>query len=258
MIKRALYAMGICVLAANVAAAQAGSIRGLVRDSLDRPMPNAEVTITPGDRRQRTDSAGRFAFESIGSGKYVVRARRVGYSPAEFTVELNSGGHADVKLSLGPRYAALDTVFVHDGRPCPAQTYEGFICRRATVKATFLDYTDIDSMNVLYSAELLRDIGGFTVEVIPTRNGPTRIASSRHCTTVLLNGILAQWHQVPEHPDDINAVEIYKTPKEVPKEFARFTWGRESCWLVAYWTYNHLKPVKKVALPRPLLSVPGK
>jgi len=258
MIKRVFYAVGICMLAASVAAAQKGTIRGVVRDSLERPVRNADVSINPGDHRQRTDSTGRFAFESLGSGKYVVSARRIGYVPAEWSVELSAGGRVDVKLVLDPRIAALDTVFVRDGRPCPAQTYEGFVCRRATVKATFLDYTDIDSMNVLYSAELLRDIGGFTVEVIPTRYGPTRIASSKHCTTVLLDGIPARWHQVPEHPDDINGVEIYKTPKEVPKEFARFTWGRESCWLVAYWTYNRLKPVKKLALPRPLLSVPGK
>jgi len=36
----------------------------------------------------------------------------------------------------------------------------------------------------------------------------------------------------------IVAIEIYKSPKDIPKEFVRFTWGKERCWLVAWWTYD--------------------
>jgi len=49
----------------------------------------------------------------------------------------------------------------------------------------------------------------------------------------------------------ISAIEIYQSPKDIPKEFSRFTWGKENCWLVAYWTYDFtFKTIRGVRLPR--------
>src|SRR5947208_8085461 len=126
------------------------------------------------------------------------------------------------------------------------------MCRRATKTGTFIDYTDIDTMQVYFSADLLRDAGGFTSMVQPTRNGNTRVASARTCTIVLMDGIPVSWSTIPEETYKIIGIEIYKTPKDIPKEFARFTWGKEHCWLVAYWTYDAgFRPLTKRALPRP-------
>jgi len=248
--RRAASAIGILIFA-SVARAQTASIRGTVRDSASRPMVNADVVLDPSGRRARTDSIGRFAFDSLAAKQFTVRARRVGYAPTEWTVDLSKSGHAEIQLTLGGRIAALDTVFVLDGRPCDAQKYEGFMCRRATTKGRFIDYADIDSMNVLYSADLLRDVGGFATVVRPTRIGPTRVASSSHCTIVLMNGAPTSWASIPESPSEVIGVEVYQVPKEIPKEYRRYTWGKESCWLVAYWTANFLDPVRKQALPRP-------
>jgi len=134
----------------------------------------------------------------------------------------------------------------------PARQIRGVLCRRAKAKGTFLDFTDIDTMQVDYSAELLRDVGGFLVDVEPTRNGPTRVSSSRHCTIVLMNGIPASWSSIPEAPYMITGIEVYKSKAEIPKEFGRYTWGKESCWLVAYWTYDFkYKPARMVAPGKP-------
>jgi len=239
----------IAVVSSRANAQGSASIRGVVRDSASRPMPNADVIVAPGNKHARTDSTGRFAFESLGAGQYIVRARRVGYGPTEWSVDLSKSGHADVQLVLGARIAILDTVFAIDGRPCNAQKYEGFVCRRATTPGMFIDYTDIDTMEVYYSADLLRDAGGFTTVVQPTRNGATRIASAKACTIVLMNGIPTSWSSIPEEPYKIIGIEIYKSPKDIPKEYARFTWGKERCWLVAYWTYDFMY--------RPL-TIPGR
>ena len=69
--------------------------------SASRPMPNADVFVVPGNRHARTDSTGRFAFDSLEAGHYIVRARRVGYGPAEWSVDLSKSGHADVQFLLG-------------------------------------------------------------------------------------------------------------------------------------------------------------
>jgi len=237
-------------LAQPAAAQPGGAIAGVVRDSADRPMPEADVVLIPAKRRARTDSLGRFEFRSLGDGQYVVRARRVGYLPTEWSVKLSNAGHVNVALVLGPRVAILDTMYAVTDGPCARDKYEGFVCRRAKAKGTFIDFTDIDTMQVDYSAELLRDVPGFTFDVQPTRNGPTRVGSSRHCAIVLMNGIPATWSSIPEAPYMIAGIEVYKTKAEIPKEFARYTWGKENCWLVAYWTYDfRYKPVRKVALP---------
>jgi len=248
---RVALAIGILALT-SAAGAQTASIRGIVRDSSLRPMTRAEVSVDPTGRRVRTDSSGRFVFDSLDGGQYTVRARRLGYGPAEWSVDLSNHGRIDVQLVLGSRLALLDTVYVNDGRPCDAQKYEGFMCRRAMTKGRFIDYTDIDSMDVIYSADLLRDIGGFTTVVRSTNMGPTRLAASKHCTIVLMNGVATSWSSVPENAYDIIGIEIYQTPKDIPKEYQRYTWGKEDCWLVAYWTTNFLRPVRKAALPPPI------
>jgi len=252
MLRRAAVAAFLSgLLLAQPAAAQpGGAIAGVVRDSADRPMPEADVVLIPAKRRARTDSLGRFEFRSLGDGQYVVRARRVGYLPTEWSVKLSNAGHVNVALVLGPRVAILDTMYAVTDGPCARDKYEGFVCRRAKAKGTFIDFTDIDTMQVDYSAELLRDVPGFTFDVQPTRNGPTRVGSSRHCAIVLMNGIPATCSSIPEAPNMIAGIEVYKTKAEIPKEFARYTWGKENCWLVAYWTYDfRYKPVRKVALP---------
>ena len=244
-------AVGLLMVASAVRA-QSASSRGTVRDSSSRPMVNADVAVEPSGRHVRTDSAGHFAFEGLERSQFTVRARRVGYEPAEWTIDLSKGGRVDIQLVLGGRIAMLDTVFVFEpGRPCDPQAYEGFMCRRAVGKGRFIDYTDIDTMSVIYSADLLRDIGGFTSVVRSTHIGPTRMASSKHCTIVLMNGAPTTWLSIPESSYDIIGIEIYQNPKDIPAEYHRYTWGKEDCWLVAYWTANFLHPVAKVKLPKP-------
>jgi carboxypeptidase family protein len=248
MRKRAAIVIALVALMSRSAAAQSGVVTGTVRDSADHPLPDVDVLLIPVRRHVRSDSAGRFTFRAIDDGQYVLRVQRIGYTPAEWSVKLSKGGRVDVPMILGPRIARLDTVRVEGARQCSRDSYEGYMCRRSSAKGVFIDYTDIDTMQVDYSAELLRDVGGFLVEVQPTKTGPTRIASSRHCTIVLMDGVPVSWSRIPEAPYMITAIEVYKSRKEIPKEFARYTWGKEDCWLVAYWTYDFMyKPIRGVA-----------
>jgi len=253
MLKRVAIAAAVLnVLVQGAAAQSSGTISGVVRDSTDRPVAGADVVLVPARRLARTDSAGRFEFQSVGEGQYVLRARRLGFLPTEWSVKLSNAGHVDVQIVLGPVVAMLDTMFVAGDGTCSRDHYEGFVCRRARAKGTFLDFTDIDTTQADFSAELLRDIGGFQVDVQSTKNGPTRVASSRHCTIVLMNGFPVPWSEIPEAPYMISGIEIYKSPAEIPKEFARYTWGKERCWLVAYWTYDfRYKPIRQVAPGKP-------
>lgn len=251
MLKTLACAAATLVIAAESLSGQSASIRGVVRDSLDRPMANADLLVIPSGRRARTDSTGRFAFLALEGRGYTVRARRVGYLPTEWSVDLSKGGHADVQITLATRVAVLDTIRVLADRRCHPQRYEGFLCRQASTRGVFLDYTDIDTMQVFYTADLLRDIGGFETVVVSSKNGATRAASSKWCTISLLNGVPAAVGEIPTEPYMISAIEIYKNPRDIPKEYRRYTWGRERCQLVVYWSYDfEMREIKKLALPR--------
>ena len=244
-----MLALGLCVVA-RVAGAQSGaSIRGVVRDSAAVVVPNADVSVTPGNRRVRADSAGRFVIASLEPGQYTVKARHVGYVPVEWTVDLSRSGVTDVKLVLAVRLPVLDAVVVTAGRTCSAGDIEGFLCRRGSGKGVFLDYTDIDDLNVFDTADLFNTVPGFAVDVRATRSGPKRMPIGRRCINTLVNGLPAAWSAVPSDPGDIMAVEIYELPKDIPSEYSRFTWGKEQCSLIAYWTVNFSRPIRRVTLP---------
>jgi hypothetical protein len=244
-------ALVVAALTPTVASAQStATIRGVIVDSMRQPVSDVDVRALPGLRRVRTDSTGAFVFGALEAGQYTVRARRIGYAPVDWSVQLPKGGSADLRIELGPRIARLDTVRVVAGRTCDAKSYEGFLCRQVSARGAYLDYTDIDTAQVYYSADLLRDVGGFGTTLVPTRYGPARIPTSRECTVVLMNGAPVSWTTIPDAPYMISAIEVYKSRAEIPKEFQRYMWGKERCWLVAYWTYDFMmKPIRKLGLP---------
>jgi hypothetical protein len=62
-------------------------------------LPYATVTIN-GKNGQFADSLGRFQVEGIAAGNVVLRARRIGFSPAEQTVKIARGDTVRVSLEL--------------------------------------------------------------------------------------------------------------------------------------------------------------
>ena len=249
--KRLWLMLGVLLLSARASSAQSGGrISGVVRDSAATPVTDADILVLPSERRVRTDSAGRFEISGLGSGKYTVRARRFGYVPTEWSVDLSHGGHAEVQLVFGPKLALLEPVLVSADRTCSPSKFDGFMCRRASTKGVFLDYTDIDDLHVYYTGDLFGGMDGFGVGVRSTRNGPIRVPVGRRCINTLINGQPASSTSVPQDPYDIMAVEVYKMPADVPKEFKRHTWGKEQCSLIAYWTVDFSTPLPHIRLPR--------
>ena len=227
-------------LLSGVAAAQGGSLRGVVRDSADRPVANAEVVATPGPHHARTDSLGRWTMTGVDGGQYRVHARKLGYSPGEATADLHDNGTLDVALTLEHRVANLDTVVVNADGTCPERSLDGFLCRQKRGgKGVFMDYMDIDDKDQLSTADLFRDIPGFRVDVRPTRNGNRRIPvpAGLRCLVSLVDGRPATAANfIPDLPGDLMALEVYTTPDEVPKEYQRYIWsGGQRCGMAIYW-----------------------
>lgn len=72
---------------------------GIVVDTAGNVIPGAEVTIPGLVKRQFTRLDGTFRFDSVGSGRHRMRARKLGYAPQvrEFEVD-SAGGVAEFQL----------------------------------------------------------------------------------------------------------------------------------------------------------------
>lgn len=220
------------------------TIAGTVRDSLQQPVPAADVVAQPGNHRARADSAGNFIITDLGGGSYTVAARKLGYAPERWDVKLSKNGRVDVKFVLGRRMT-LDTVTVVARSACPAYSVDGFMCRRRSGGGVFLDYADIDDRGVIETADLFRDIPGFRVDIRRTRLGPVRVPGRTGfgCINSIVDGRpVSGANLVPTNPSDLSAMEVYLKPDSVPAPYQRYTWpaggvsrsGR--CSVIAYWT----------------------
>src|SRR5438105_1920628 len=194
----------------------------------------------PDAHRTRTDSAGRFALTGLGGGSYTVRARKLGFAPGDpWTADFSKNSHLEITLELGRVMPALDTVVVTaDGR-CSARSLDGFTCRRARGKGTFLDYTEIDEKDERFTADLFRTIEGFRVDMRPRRADlPARVVvptTGFRCLVQLVDGHpVNPANRIPEYAGDVVALEVYRRRDDVPKEYQTYVF--QPCSLVVYWT----------------------
>jgi tetratricopeptide (TPR) repeat protein len=87
------------------------TIRGTVLDPLNRPVVEASVSLEqrPGSRiyATKTDAKGNFAFSSLQTGTYLVRAEKAGLHSGAATVTASSDGTPqDIHLTLQPSAGA--------------------------------------------------------------------------------------------------------------------------------------------------------
>jgi hypothetical protein len=244
------YALVVLALFASSGAIAAqtsgGTITGAVRDTARRPIAGVDVIAQPGAHRTRTDSAGNFVFVDLGPDKYTVRARKLGFSPDEWDVKLSKNGKVDVQLVLKNNMVSLDTITIRADRECSRRSLDGFVCRKRGANGVFLDYTDIDEKEPIWTADLFRDIKGFRVDLQSTQFGPRRVVAHQlrwGCLATLVDGRLANAAvRVPENPYDLIAIEAYANPDSVPKEYQEFTWPQGSivrsgrCSVIVFWT----------------------
>ena len=144
------------VLGVDVSFAQAtpGTLSGVVRDSAGRPLRDAVVVLDPNNdlRATRTDATGRFRFDRLRAGRYVMRTTWIGYRPDERTIEVPAGG-VDVSVTLHRLPFRLDTMTV--------------VARRTGIFGTAVDKTRQHAL------------GGVEVWVMGTRHRTRTTADGR-------------------------------------------------------------------------------
>lgn len=115
--RRTVTIASIEIARADFVLGRFASIRGVVRDAVTRqPLDDATVTLTTADglsagSRLETDAQGRFAFESLQPGDYLVTAVKTGWeksAPSPIRIGF-LGAIAEVDLDLGTACATAPT-----------------------------------------------------------------------------------------------------------------------------------------------------
>jgi hypothetical protein len=113
----ALTAALIASLASHVAAAQtlrgtpAATLAGVVTDSTNKPIANAEVTLPDLGKRTATNEQGAFVLPDIPAGSQRLLVRHVGYGPVESQLSFVDGQTIQRHIVM-VRSTKLDSVVV--------------------------------------------------------------------------------------------------------------------------------------------------
>lgn len=100
-----------------VGAQQTGTITGrVVTATGQQPVAAAQVVVVTNaagpQRGALTDADGTFLIAGVPAGQVQLRARRIGYTPAEATVTVTDGGTATVTITLAAAVISLDEVVI--------------------------------------------------------------------------------------------------------------------------------------------------
>lgn len=242
MNRRLLVSTLICALWPAVASAQA--VRGTVVDSAGRPLSGVDVILASTADRVRTDTSGRFALP-IGHARVdTVRARLIGYRPAELVIG-RSVRPLRIMLHRAPQ--RLETVRVLDQNTCDPSSLAGFECRRAAGVGHFRGAAELRALRPVAWADMFDGMPGVRRVMSKGPYGQDwKVAPPPgRCLIELWNGQPPMDIDkfAPHKPDefwkpaDVVAIELYDDYDKVPLVYRRYAWPFESekCGIVVYW-----------------------
>ena len=247
----AAAALAVTVTPALVA--QSGTITGVVTDSL-RPLGHATIEIFGIKGSRTTDATGAFQFDSLKSGPYWLRVRRIGYHPITFTVSLVSGTTRNLDIRMEQAAYQLSDLEVQGGMT--DYRYNDFKWRSRTAWGKFYTRDDITRLRPVDVIDLaqrglpgmsrwdLEQINWFPPGTGPRTDGqfgfarnrwssPSRSRSEGCPPAISRNGATPWpgWSLRDFQVEEVEAIEIYRS-RHLPIEFQGGTAG---CGLVVVW-----------------------
>ncbi len=241
-------------LAAQFTTTDAQTVRGRVTDEASKaPAVGTAVHLLNADDSKAgsvlADDSGRFVVKAPRSGAFRVQFERIGYAsritPATYLSERQV---YDIEIALQPSAVPVAAVVVKVEPRVRALEQAGYYARKRTGFGHFIERSTIDQrMGAAVTSEIFQGING--VRLVPKGGGRgSRVilragvnASFRRATycaaTVFLDG--APVNSPGEHFDfevlhlsDIEAIEVYKGPAEVPPQYG----GAEAgCGVILIW-----------------------
>lgn len=252
----------LTILLAVPAAGQVRLVGRVIDNTTERPLGDAQVTLTRHDGRviQRvdTDEFGEFAFD-VGARVSAVRlqVQRLSYKPNTTPVlYLEEHRFFQLEVRLDPDailLAPLEVVGWSKVEPSPF--LENFKQRVETGNGFYITRADVESRRPMYTSDLLRDVPGLTVSGSGSGIRPVVQVSGRSTTTevtgncptqIWIDGFLLNRRTLggagrtedfrlddAVSPGSIEGIEVYRGLSGVPAEFLN---SDAKCGVIAIWT----------------------
>lgn len=209
-----------------------GSIVGTVRDiDQDGGIAAAIVRIEGSDRSFLTDAAGRFAIAAIGAGTHVIHVEALGYGNISQTVAVGADEQIRLEVRLGQEAIALPEleVVARSSRPGPLAGFAerrelgtrlgiGVFLDRAALQRRGSHVIDVVRGMPRVRLEQAEEIGRYRIVF---GSGITACEPNIYVDGILLTRPAFAEDNLEEliPPGPYEAVEIYRTPAELPAEF---------------------------------------
>ncbi|HEV8366249.1 MAG TPA: carboxypeptidase-like regulatory domain-containing protein [Gemmatimonadaceae bacterium] len=246
--------VGCIAVAAAASTVQAQSfVRGVVRaESTLRSVGGAEITIADLRRVARSNSTGRYFFDSIPPGSHQIAVRALGYEPlvASLTIDpAEAPDTADVDFLLKPSAIELKTVTVEaKSTPIPNGKMADFERRRRVGVGQFLQREQLQKNQDTPLSITLRTLLAVRLVVRPWQCGGGYAAASGRgeggfggggqqlvcgqlrfppaCyVAVYIDGARVWAWDTPEPPNvddllaaELEGIELYRGASELPPE----------------------------------------
>jgi len=238
-----LWCLFALLIGPSPALAQRGG-SGLTGKVVDRstggPIAGADIIHLGDNRTVSTDSSGAFRFPDLPTGvvRFMVRAR--GFPSASLFVSLARGEVKDRRIELDSTNALargaqpLPSVPV-TAPPSLGPRYVDFERRKATGRGQYLTRDDIEKAGYYSLHDAMRGLRGVTVECGGGIGCYIRMARApMQCRPDYIVDERVDNAFGPSVPiRDIEALEVYTGPSDVPGEFA----GRSAgCGVIVIWT----------------------
>jgi hypothetical protein len=204
-----------------------------------------------------TDANGRFILEAEAPGEFVLIASAFGFKETRAGVfEIGADGSMDVEFRVGPEAMPIDGLLVELQRPALQHQLvrNGYVRRLQRGLGRFITPYDIEKSPALSTTDLFRGIPGVTVRIVggglsAHLGESVQFANAMgYCTpTLFVDGQRLSPQVVSAQPigmllplEDIDAVEIYRRPAEVPIEYSGVPTGDAgdtgACGVMVFWT----------------------
>ena len=237
--------VAVCALVTAVATpvtegvAQHGTIRGRVVDrSSNTGIAGVELTFLGDNRSTQTDSVGRYVFAALPAGSVHLLIRAPSFAATQIIIPLAAGQDLDRTIVLD------STATGQGGQPLPAvvvteteidRRLVDFERRRRLGRGHYLTRADIERSGANSLQDAVRALRGVTVECGGGGGCFIRmVRAPMQCRPDYVVDRRVDNNFGPTTPiRDIEAVEVYTGPSDVPGEFAGQSAG---CGVVVVWT----------------------
>lgn len=262
-----LLALSVCGAIPLAGQSAGGQVRGSVMTIEGLPIAEAEIRIVGTGQTALSDSAGRFAIRGLSQGDHVVQARRIGYKSAQFRATLESDTEVkEVRIVLERGTYQLPEVVVAARQLKPIEyawttRFDDFFRRKQVGLGHYIMKEEIDRRGAGRTPSLLAGIRsvklrfrhagvsgtdveftgcdrvGVWIDGNKQRNPDIPVTSLQgtggmaHAKRPNDSGKITASYLERVLPSQIEMIEVYRGPAEMPAEFID-----DSCAAIAIWT----------------------